>query len=166
MNKRDKTEITERAKLRVLAFLNDPVIVADGGAVKDQISRAVDDAATASGITDYISIINLLPKMKEAGLIDRVQQPSSHDGNSKPYFITDVGKQYLQSAQDKAMSTETGQRQDWATGEANPGVQETVADFIRRLPEFQTRSEERIQRVSRELSEKLAASRLPSRQNN
>jgi hypothetical protein len=54
------------------------------------------------------------------------------------------------------MTTEPSQRQDRATRAATLVLEQATADFLRRLPEFQTRSEERIQKVSRELAKALA----------
>jgi hypothetical protein len=54
------------------------------------------------------------------------------------------------------MNSEPSQRQDRAIRSATLALEQATADFLRRLPEFQTRSEERIQKVSRELAKALA----------
>ena len=85
--------------------------------------------------------------------------PVPTDGKSKPYFITDDGRRYLEETQQRAMATELGQRQDWAATEADTELlQVAVADFLRRLPEFQLCREERIREVSQGLAESLSQS--------
>jgi hypothetical protein len=71
----------------------------------------------------------LLPEMQQAGLIGRREEPDPRDGKSRPYFIKDAGRRYLENAQQRAMGFEPNQRIGWAD-EVVRGNHRTVAEAI------------------------------------
>ena len=104
--------------------------------------------------------------MQQAGLIGRRQDPDPRDGKSRPYFITDEGRRYLEKAQQKAMLFEPYQRVGWAEREPGIDKHQALADFIRELPEFRGSDEARIHEVTYQLHlliEKLSQAANPRR---
>jgi hypothetical protein len=146
--------IIERTKIKILQILSDPSNAESGKAAENL--KGIAQRARRQGEEQLTTPNIVIPDMVASGLIERREGLSDLGAKAKPYFITDIGRKYPLDATAKAMSTEPGNRDDWAVRDATYGVRETVANFIRRLPEFQTRSEERIQQVSRELAEMLS----------
>lgn len=146
----------ELIKLRVLEYLSNPPqdmrFFAEGnqGATATELGRVIRHEANRH---------RLLPEMEQAGLIARRDKPEA-DGKSKPYFITDEGRRYLDEARQKAMLLEPEQRRGWAD-QVGGEARQALAAVLRGLPEFQDGGEERIQEVSRALADAIG---LPARQ--
>ena len=102
---RDQSE--ELVKLRVLEYLSNPP-------QKMRFFAEGNQGATATELDSRVikrdaNRHRLLPEMEQAGLIARRDKPEA-DGKSKPYFITDEGRRYLDEARQKAMLLEPEQR--------------------------------------------------------
>jgi DNA-binding PadR family transcriptional regulator len=91
------------------------------------------------------SLSRVLAEMEDAGLIERQELPGS-----KPYFITDKGREYLEQAKQKAIFLDTADRRGWAD-EVADDARQSLAGFIRQLPEFEGSGEARIQEVAGQL---------------
>jgi DNA-binding MarR family transcriptional regulator len=139
------TQKQELSKLRILQYLSDSPLAKDG-ILLDYLPRP-----------ERGSPKRLALEMVDEGLIERRQDPHLTKP-TKPCFITDAGRQYLEAAQKKAMFPEIMPRQDWSAGETGPDTQQTVADFIRTLPEFSKSHDRRIQEVSQKLAQIIAPS--------
>jgi hypothetical protein len=143
----------ELTKLRVLRYLSQPLDVESGATLKDAISSAMYDIGLPEGeaIRQRGDLNRLLPEMQRAGLIGRRPEPDPRDGKSRPYFITDEGRRYLEDAQQRALLFEPNQRVGWAEREPVIDEQGALAEFVRALPEFWGSDEARIHEVAYQL---------------
>src|SRR5690348_417209 len=148
LSRKQREELT---KLRVLEYLSNPPL--------GRFFGGENEGASATDIRDEIRETGLehrlLPEMQQAGLIRRRDTPGA-DGHSKPYFITNEGRQYLQEAKQKAMLLTPSQRVGWADEAVNES-DKRIVDFLRGLPEFRGR-EARVQEVARDLTEAIRLS--------
>ena len=145
----------ELTKLRVLRHLSQPLDADSDAGLKERISTGIryHSGLSRPQIRDqFVTFDGLLPKMQREGLIGRREEPDPRDGKSRPYFITDAGRRYLEAAQQRAMGFEPNQRTGWAD-EAVTSNHRAIAAVIRELPEFSGSGEARIQEVSRAVAE-------------
>jgi DNA-binding PadR family transcriptional regulator len=138
----------EISKLRILQFLSNPqsagiLAARTGGATKDDVERYVQGVRNEG---------RLLQEMQQAGLVTRQE---AEGRRSKPYSITDEGRQYLEDARQKATLMEPWEREGWADLVPNGKAREMLADAVRGLPEFQGSDEARIREVSRILAARI-----------
>jgi DNA-binding PadR family transcriptional regulator len=164
----------ELTKLRVLRYLSQPLDMDSGAALQSGIRSGLNDLllepdgrSRSRSWHDQMGDLNrLLPEMQETGLIGRRQEPDPRDGKSRPYFITDRGRRYLEDAQQRAMLFDPDQRRGWVDREPSIDNHQTLAEFIRQLPEFRGSDEARIQEVTYKLyglAEKLFQRASPPR---
>jgi DNA-binding MarR family transcriptional regulator len=134
----------ELSKLRILQYLSDSPLAKDGV------------------LLDYLPLAErgnrktLALAMVDEGLIERRPDPTHK--TAKPCFITDAGRKYLEAARQKAMFPEIMPRQDWSASATGPDMQQTVAEFIRTLPEFSRSHPRRIEEVSQQPAQIIAPS--------
>ena len=138
----------ELSQLRILQCLSEPVNI-EHGATLTSILRDAHPERLVTGDKP-------LADMEKSGLVER--KPDGRNGRSKPYFITNAGRRYLEEARQKALSPEIMPRQDWSAREAIPDLQQTVADFLRTLPEFRDGCDGRLQEVSQQLAQTISQS--------
>lgn len=151
-SRRQTYELTE---LRVLRHLSEPAF-AERGATETELRHAL--SAYPKYPAGMVGIGYMLPRMKESGLIGRQETPDLLNRGAKPYFITDEGKQRLEEVQRKAMMLEPSQHRSWGDEVEGPARQ-ALAEFVRRLPEFDGSDEARVQEVAgqlRRLTESLS----------
>lgn len=78
----------------------------------------------------------------------------------KPYFITQVGKDYLDAANERAANggaVEGQELQAWASRFRISRIQDDTASFLKTLPEFEKATSERIKEISQQLAIRLAS---------
>jgi hypothetical protein len=144
-------QIKELTKLAVLTLLAEEPLYQESGAgpqaIERDISLKYDDLEMFSSVAYF-----LVPEMVKDGLIRREEIAG------KPHFITDYGREYLESARRKALFPELEQRKDWSKRETDPALQEEIEGMIRGLPEFRKSGDQRIQQVSQQLVEIIGRS--------
>ena len=149
------SEKAELIKLRILKALSEPETLVHGITATWRVCHAANPESSRDVLN--VDREKVLEKLIEDGLVER--RPHTHHKTAKPYFITQLGTEYLEAATRKAMFPEIGQKQDWSTGEPDDGLRATITSFLRGLPEFHASGEDRIQKVSQELAQALPPSR-------
>jgi DNA-binding PadR family transcriptional regulator len=152
LNQKQKKELT---KLAILTLLMEP-LYKETGAGEATISRDFD--VNLENGNHYQNMKVLLPSMIEDGLIRREE---SEGKKEKPYFITDEGIEYLESARKRALFPELAPQKDWSTREGTAVSVDDIAGLIRTFPEFGESDDKRIQQVSQQLAKMMTPA--PSR---
>jgi DNA-binding PadR family transcriptional regulator len=138
----------EESKLSILKFLAKPDNVQYGETLT-YIKRP-----TGAG-TDH-TVRERLNEMLADGLVE-IRNSHPRGGNSrKPYVITQKGKDYLAEAASKLPESALWVGRVASQSDIAPQRQ-AIAAVLRRMPEFRSSNEERIQQVGQEIARAISA---------
>lgn len=138
-------------RLGILKFLADPanveagVIGAGGVLAKAPEGRHIDGE-------------RVLRELVDEGLVER--RPTEYHRTAKPYFITQAGRDYLESSppEMKEKLSAIDRKDSWVGKISDDRLGPIVSDVIRSLREFQDAPPRRISDVSREITEAITRS--------
>jgi len=126
-------------KLRMLQTLAQPQVVEFGITGTQALYRS------ERGYKPPVDKERLLEKLIEDGLVERRADP--HQRMAKPYFITQLGKDYLVNNPEGENLSRLDVEPTWATGLTHARLRHALAEVLGNLPEFAKAPEGRVGHV-------------------